>query len=1046
MFNSTPYSPTRAYQFSNSMAGIVTIQLLLIALSVAPALAQLGGTNPGAGFPSFGSFAGSEFDTINEGNLNIHFSIPVFQKTGRGLSVVATISYNSLIWTPVGALTDGNGNPISSAQWVPPAISPWGFTLSPFTSYVTYTRIELPSTSCGNNGSRVWTRTNYTYHAPDGTGHSMSGTAVEADCGGTPHGFGPVLANDESGYSLSVDSGMNITVTDVAGDLVTPSQFEVFANSIPSSMSFETSGGTIDTNGNVLGVGSGITDTLGIQAMRISHTSTSDSLTYPSPTNPTTFVGATLNYTTYNIQTAFNCPWAEYGPTNQLGPTTAQLVTSISMPDGSSYGFTYEPTPGVPANTTGRLTSVTLPTGATIRYTRGGVDCADGSDRRLTRVTPDGTWTYTRQITESAFSNGQHGQITSSITTVTDPLGNVQVINFGVGDQFESKRQIYAGSSALLETIETCYNGAAFPCTTTGIAGGIPTRSTVRKEFPDTSGKVSETDTLLNRAGLTTDLFEYDFGSGSPGPLVRHTATVYNTLTATIGSTQTTIYNRPATVTVTDGSTPPQTKSQTSCFYDETTPTTTSGTPSHVQVTGSRGNLTTLKRLVQGTTTIQKTTTYFDTGTVATDTDFNVSANVTTYGYGANSCGNSYPTTVTNPLWLEKTTVWDCNGGVAISITDQNSQPTLYKYGDPNYWRLTETDFPDGGQVNTTYNLGTSRPWNIVQNTKLTSTQNITKKTIYDSLARVSQRQLISDPDGTDFTDTTYDADGHVHSVSNPYRTTGDSTYGLTFYSYDGLGRVTAQIQPDSSSVETAYSANCTTVTDEAGNVRKSCTDGLGRLIEVDEPGAGALPAKAGTGGIGISGTTDQSETFNVCPGNPNGPCEQTFPDSGQIFVSVGGFQVNSSYGLNSSASTIASDLATKLNASNSPVSTPGNAIGMTSRVLGASGNYAWSADVTWDPHFTMPSFSPCSGTASCSGSLSGGADATFGSAPLVTLYQYDTLGNLTCAVQKGTDTTAFTTCAAAPTTWRPRSFAYDMLSRLLTATNPESGTNNLHL
>jgi RHS repeat-associated protein len=58
-----------------------------------------------------------------------------------------------------------------------------------------------------------------------------------------------------------------------------------------------------------------------------------------------------------------------------------------------------------------------------------------------------------------------------------------------------------------------------------------------------------------------------------------------------------------------------------------------------------------------------------------------------------------------------------------------------------------------------------------------------------------------------------------------------------------------------------------------------------------------------------------------------------------------------------------------------------------------------------------------------------------------VTLYQYDTLGNLTCAVQKGTDTTAFTTCAAAPTTWRPRSFTYDMLSRLLNATNPESGT-----
>jgi RHS repeat-associated protein len=55
--------------------------------------------------------------------------------------------------------------------------------------------------------------------------------------------------------------------------------------------------------------------------------------------------------------------------------------------------------------------------------------------------------------------------------------------------------------------------------------------------------------------------------------------------------------------------------------------------------------------------------------------------------------------------------------------------------------------------------------------------------------------------------------------------------------------------------------------------------------------------------------------------------------------------------------------------------------------------------------------------------------------------YQYDALNNLTCAVQKGTDTTQFTTCAAAPATWRPRSFTYNSLSQLLTATNPESGT-----
>ncbi len=76
---------------------------------------------------------------------------------------------------------------------------------------------------------------------------------------------------------------------------------------------------------------------------------------------------------------------------------------------------------------------------------------------------------------------------------------------------------------------------------------------------------------------------------------------------------------------------------------------------------------------------------------------------------------------------------------------------------------------------------------------------------------------------------------------------------------------------------------------------------------------------------------------------------------------------------------------------------------------------------------------------------LTGGRDPQPGtlSSPYVTLYQYDTLNNLLCVHQKGTDTTADKTCndAAVPATWRPRVFTYDSLSRLMTATNPESGT-----
>lgn len=57
--------------------------------------------------------------------------------------------------------------------------------------------------------------------------------------------------------------------------------------------------------------------------------------------------------------------------------------------------------------------------------------------------------------------------------------------------------------------------------------------------------------------------------------------------------------------------------------------------------------------------------------------------------------------------------------------------------------------------------------------------------------------------------------------------------------------------------------------------------------------------------------------------------------------------------------------------------------------------------------------------------------------------YQYDVLNNLLCVAQKGTNSGTFTNCASTPTSWRPRSFTYDSLSRLTKAINPESGTIN---
>ena len=45
------------------------------------------GQQSSTGIPPFSSWSGGQFDNVNIGNLNVHFSIPIVHKPGRGLPV-----------------------------------------------------------------------------------------------------------------------------------------------------------------------------------------------------------------------------------------------------------------------------------------------------------------------------------------------------------------------------------------------------------------------------------------------------------------------------------------------------------------------------------------------------------------------------------------------------------------------------------------------------------------------------------------------------------------------------------------------------------------------------------------------------------------------------------------------------------------------------------------------------------------------------------------------------------------------------------------------
>ena len=699
------------------------------------------------------------------------------------------------------------------------------------------------------------------------------------------------------------------------------------------------------------------------------------------------------------------------------------------------------------------------------------------------------------------------------------------------------------------------------------------------------NGSTSGAWYFYGSGGQMTDKKEYDYGLIGSTPCqpstppsgvtpTREAVTTYQNFASTpIFPSAPSIFDRPSSVKVYGNGI---LAAETDFAYDGygtngITSVTASG-HDHTNYPASytnRGNVTTktVKCFVGSTacTNSVSTYTYDETGQVLSITDpcgngpcgDMVGTNhTTTFSYADPGNTNAYLTRKTDPLGHAESFSYNFNDGHLTSETDVNGKVTSYSYNTPpsgcsfadGLDRLSEVDYPDGGKTTYCYNDTAPSPsvtkTTLIDNTVSPNLQTSTT-TVTDGVGHVVRTQLITDLEGTDTADTTFDGLGRAMTQSNPYRNVSDPTYGITAHTYDALGRVNLVVQADGSAGTTSYSGNCTTVTDETGKLRKSCSDGLGRLVEVDEPGTGAGTATPGSGQLTVSGNeqsttagaTPSTGTFNIfggppgngcggsgpvllyvngtvfagsgygtgstpssvasnltntingnssspvtatvsgatitvtskttgsgtnytlsgTPGNISPPCQtiavsssgtmtggtngQPVSDTGTVTITVNGFPVSASYGSTSSPTSIAAALASGLSASGSPVtaSANGSLITLTARTLGSTSNYSVAASVTWNQTlFSSPSFFF---QVPVTSSLTGGTDGSLGSAPLVTMYSYDALNNVTCAVQKGGDTAAFTTCAAAPATWRPRSFQYDSLSRVVTAANPESGT-----
>ena len=179
--------------------------------------------------------------------------------------------------------------------------------------------------------------------------------------------------------------------------------------------------------------------------------------------------------------------------------------------------------------------------------------------------------------------------------------------------------------------------------------------------------------------------------------------------------------------------------------------------------------------------------------------------------------------------------VYGYNDGQLRGSTDPNNQTTTYAYADA-LARPTSVLYPDTGQTSYAYN--DTAPTPTVTTTKL-ATPDPTLESIstIDGVGHFTQTQITSISAAVS-TSTSYDGLGHVYTVSNPHFAASKLPPTRTrTYTIDAIGRTTVLTEQDGSkSTQLAYCGSSTLVTDEAGKWRRNVTDGLGRLIEVDEP------------------------------------------------------------------------------------------------------------------------------------------------------------------------------------------------------------------
>lgn len=940
------------------LASIVAV--LLFASAASP---QAISNSSNSGSPENAVFHGSDIDAVQTNNGGLTVSLDLAGTPGRGISTGYRLVYSNKVWKMTEQCTDTQCTD-SIRQTVPGSptkiIGP--FVNAATAGHGTYTQF------C--NGSNAVVSNNYTVTEPDGTIHHM-----------VPDGVGLAGCNIPTSIDRYADDG--------SGWMIKDGSTAMRKDGLQILSSTNSSGTTTtvrDTNGNQ-GIGAFDSSTLAT-SYTDSMGRTVPALGYYDANG--VLRNIQVEYTSLAVHTLL-CPPQSICNENSTSWTVPSIIT---LANGLHYSFGWDSTNGQLSSITLPSGAQISYTYQQFLYSNGTADVGGWrvKTRTVTVGTQSSVWNYSYSVLGNMTVIDQLGNQTDYICganatpqgafagTSTDP-------NY-VPPCAISEVDYYTGNGSgakLLKTVQTEYWETELvkpKAVTTTVYSSIPGDSSVLKTRIETdydTETISTWDNLGNpltaqiTRGNVTETREYSYDSAGNNPvLARRTRLTYLSdsnaqyLSANITDriTDKSVYDCVASACTAPSSVGPygtpysggKLVAETKFAYDggpvvnpDNLAAPPASVPGHDDAdygTGFtlRGNLTQTSVWLNTSNTWLPTSNVYDAlGHLVSTTDPGGHTTTLRYsddwnGWSANSSclpsSNSFAflTDTTNAKGQRShTTYFPCTGQVQTS-KDQNDLNTARAGTTFTYdlmKRLKAKTASDGGSTTFDY-ADTVGALSATETTKITSSLSEMVKTGYDDLGRVAHTYLQSDPDGVTTTDITYDELGRTKTVSNPYRSTSDSTYGITTTVYDALGRVTTVIPPGGSptanNLSTQYGGNYTISTDQAGHQRKRYFDSLGRVIEVDEPSSSFPGAEAG-GSVNIAGTL-QSGVFGAhsassgsgsvsIGGFENVNCinNRCTPDRGTVSITVNGHPDSTTFAGASTTATIASGLTNTINA-----------------------------------------------------------------------------------------------------------------------------------